>query len=69
LEDEDGMLEAVMFEDVQRRYAAALKQHTMMRLYGELQNAKGSPTIIVKRLEGLRFAPPAEETRHDRECA
>ena len=69
LEDEDGMLEAVMFEDVQRRYAAALKQHTMMRLYGELQNANGSPTIIVKRLEGLRFAPPAEETRHDRECA
>src|SRR5664280_3075923 len=27
LEDEDGMVEAVMFEDAQRRYAAALKQN------------------------------------------
>ncbi len=61
LEDEDGMVEAVMFEDAQRRYAAALKQNRMMRLYGELQNAEGSPTVLVKRLEGLRFIPGAEE--------
>ncbi|MCX6084525.1 MAG: DNA polymerase III subunit alpha, partial [Caldiserica bacterium] len=57
LEDEDGMVEAVMFEDAQRRYAAALKQNRMMRLYGELQNTEGSPTVLVKRLEGLRFIP------------
>jgi error-prone DNA polymerase len=62
LEDEDGMVEAVMFEDAQRRYAAALKQNRMMRLYGELQNTEGSPTVLVKRLEGLRFIPRVEET-------
>ena len=61
LEDEDGMVEAVMFEDAQRRYAAALKQNRMMRLYGELQNTEGSPTVLVKRLEGLRFIPSIEE--------
>jgi error-prone DNA polymerase len=61
LEDEDGMVEAVMFEDAQRRYAAALKQNRMMRLYGELQNTEGSPTVLVKRLEGLRFIPGIEE--------
>jgi len=60
LEDEDGMVEAVMFEDAQRRYAAALKQNRMMRLYGELQNTEGSPTVLVKRLEGLRFIPRVE---------
>jgi len=69
LEDEDGMIEAVMFEDVQRRYAAALKQNNMMRLYGELQNAEGSPTIIIKRLEGLRFTPVVEEAPYGRACA
>jgi error-prone DNA polymerase len=62
LEDEDGMVEAVMFEDAQRRYAAALKPNRMMRLYGELQNTEGSPTVLVKRLEGLRFIPSIEET-------
>jgi len=61
LEDEDGMVEAVMFEDAQRRYAAALKQNRMMRLYGELQNTEGSPTVLVKRLEGLRFIPSVQE--------
>jgi error-prone DNA polymerase len=61
LEDEDGMVEAVMFEDAQRRYAAALKQNRMMRLYGKLQNTEGSPTVLVKRLEGLRFIPSIEE--------
>jgi error-prone DNA polymerase len=61
LEDEDGMVEAVMFEDAQCRYAAALKQNRMMRLYGELQNTEGSPTVLVKRLEGLRFIPSIEE--------
>lgn len=61
LEDEDGMIEAVMFEDVQRKYAAALKQNSMMRLYGELQNAEGSPTVIVKRLDGLQFVPGAKD--------
>jgi error-prone DNA polymerase len=61
LEDEDGMVEAVMFEDAQRRYAAALKQNRMMRLYGELQNTEGSPTVLVKRLEGLRFIPRVEK--------
>ncbi|MEN6387398.1 MAG: DNA polymerase III subunit alpha [Candidatus Cryosericum sp.] len=69
LEDEDGMIEAVMFEDVQRRYAAALKQNNMMRLYGELQNAEGSPTIIIRRLEGLRFTPVVEEAPYGRACA
>jgi error-prone DNA polymerase len=69
LEDEDGMVEAVMFEDAQRRYAAPLKQNKMMRLYGELQNADGSPTILVKRLEGLQFAPRAKEAPRARECA
>jgi error-prone DNA polymerase len=69
LEDEDGMVEAVMFEDAQRRYAAALKQNRMMRLYGELQNAEGSPTVLVKRLEGLRFIPGVEEAPIGRECA
>ncbi|MDO9099338.1 MAG: DNA polymerase III subunit alpha [Caldisericota bacterium] len=57
LEDEDGMLEAVMFEDAQRRYAAPLRQNRMLRLYGELQNAEGSPSVTVKRLEPLRFQP------------
>lgn len=69
LEDEDGMVEAVMFEDAQRRYAAALKQNRMMRLYGELQNTEGSPTVLVKRLEGLRFIPRVEEAPLGRECA
>jgi error-prone DNA polymerase len=69
LEDEDGMVEAVMFEDAQRRYAAALKQNRMMRLYGELQNTEGSPTVLVKRLEGLRFIPCIEEAPFGRECA
>jgi DNA polymerase III alpha subunit len=69
LEDEDGMVEAVMFEDAQRRYAAALKQNRMMRLYGELQNTEGSPTVLVKRLEGLRFIPGVEEVPLGRECA
>jgi DNA polymerase III alpha subunit len=69
LEDEDGMVEAVMFEDAQRRYAAALKQNRMMRLYGELQNTEGSPTVLVKRLEGLRFIPGVEEGPLGRECA
>jgi len=69
LEDEDGMVEAVMFEDAQRRYAAALKQNRMMRLYGELQNTEGSPTVLVKRLEGLRFIPRVEETPIGQECA
>jgi error-prone DNA polymerase len=69
LEDEDGMVEAVMFEDAQRRYAAALKQNRMMRLYGELQNTEGSPTVLVKRLEGLRFIPCIEEAPLGRECA
>lgn len=69
LEDEDGMVEAVMFEDTQRRYAAALKQNHMMRLYGELQNTEGSPTVLVKRLEGLRFIPGVEEAPVGCECA
>jgi error-prone DNA polymerase len=69
LEDEDGMVEAVMFEDAQRRYAAALKQNRMMRLYGELQNTEGSPTVLVKRLEGLRFIPSVEEAPLGRQCA
>ena len=69
LEDEDGMVEAVMFEDAQRRYAAALKQNRMMRLYGELQNTEGSPTVLVKRLEGLRFIPGVEGAPVGRECA
>jgi error-prone DNA polymerase len=69
LEDEDGMVEAVMFEDAQRRYAAPLKQNNMMRLYGELQNTEGSPTILVKRLEGLRFIPHAREASLAPECA
>lgn len=69
LEDEDGMVEAVMFEDAQRRYAAALKQNRMMRLYGELQNTEGSPTVLVKRLEGLRFIPNVEEAHLVREYA
>jgi len=68
LEDEDGMVEAVMFEDVQRRYAAPLKQNNMMRLYGELQNTEGSPTILVKRLEGLQFVPRAREVPLVQEC-
>jgi hypothetical protein len=41
----------------------------MMRLYGELQNAEGSPTVLVKRLEGLRFIPGVEEAPIGRECA
>jgi error-prone DNA polymerase len=69
LEDEDGMVEAVMFEDAQRRYAAALKQNRMMRLYGELQNTEGSPTVLVKRLEGLRFIPGVEGAPVGREYA
>jgi hypothetical protein len=49
-----------MFEGAQSRYAAALKQNHMMRLYGELQNTEGSPTVLVKRLEGLCFIPSIE---------
>jgi error-prone DNA polymerase len=69
LEDEEGMVEAVMFEDAQRKYAAALKQNRMMRLYGELQNEEGSPSILVKRLDGLRFVPDGQKARHDQEYA
>lgn len=55
LEDEEGMIEAVMFEDVQRRYAAALKSSRMLRAFGEVQNAEGSPTLVIARVEQLRF--------------
>ncbi len=55
LEDEAGMIEAVMFEDVQRRYAAVLKSSRMLRAFGEVQSAEGSPSLVIARVEQLRF--------------
>lgn len=55
LQDEQGMIEAIMFQDAQRKYAAVLKQSHMLRAFGTIQNTEGSSTMVIARVERLYF--------------
>lgn len=60
LEDEQGMIEATMFPDVQQHYAAVLKQSRLLRAWGTVQNDDGAPVFTILRVDRLRM-----ELSHD----